>query len=125
MTVPLQPDLAPGRYVVRWKNISDSDGDAGEGAFAFYVGAQPTAADLAADAELDDENAEETQPAATATVAGGETPGAPTPGATPPVNGNDSNGGGANGVLIVAVVAAIAGAVIGFFGVRWFAKRRS
>src|SRR2546421_11821147 len=31
LSVPLQPDLAPGRYVVKWKNVSDDDGDAATG----------------------------------------------------------------------------------------------
>lgn len=52
-TVPLKPNLASGRYVVNWHNVSSEDGDPAEGAFSFYVSVQPTAADLAKDADLE------------------------------------------------------------------------
>lgn len=71
LTVGLRPSLPPGRYVVDWTNSSDADGDPNEGAFSFYVATQPTAADLAADAELVGEE----EPGGTATTQqGGATP---------------------------------------------------
>ena len=50
MTVGLQPELPPGRYVVQYNNVSDADGDPFAAGFAFYVGVEPTAEQLAADA---------------------------------------------------------------------------
>jgi methionine-rich copper-binding protein CopC len=50
--VTLKPDLPPGRYVVRFKTLSDEDGEEDEGAFAFYVGTQPTDAQRAQDGQL-------------------------------------------------------------------------
>ncbi len=52
LSVPLQPNLTPGRYVVHWKNVSDDDGDPATGAFAFYVRTQPNTVDRANDAQL-------------------------------------------------------------------------
>jgi CopC domain len=51
-TVPLQSGLTAGRYVVNWNNTAADDGDPLAGAFSFYVGPQPTAAQLAADQQL-------------------------------------------------------------------------
>ncbi len=51
-SVGLKPNLAPGRYLVSFKNVSDEDGEADSGRFAFYVGTAPTAAQTAADAKL-------------------------------------------------------------------------
>ena len=65
LTVPLQANAGNGRYVVNWNNTSEDDGDALSGAFAFYVGAGPTAAQTAADQQLD---AIETNVLATATA---------------------------------------------------------
>jgi methionine-rich copper-binding protein CopC len=50
--VALQPNLPAGRYVVSFKNVSDEDGEADHGQFAFYVGTGPTAAQKALDARL-------------------------------------------------------------------------
>jgi methionine-rich copper-binding protein CopC len=135
MTVPLAPDLPPGRYVVEWKNVSDADGDAADGAFSFYIGVPPTAEDLAADAEL-----AEIEEVNTPTPGGATTPepgGSPTASsddntpntsstATPPVASGDDDGGSSAAVaVIVGIMAVAAGLAVGFFGVRWFAKRRS
>jgi copper transport protein len=123
MTVPLAPNLPPGRYVVEWKNVSDADGDAADGAFSFYIGVQPTAEELAADATL-----EEQEPTPTATT------GAPTPGATPPAsstatppskNDDDDGGSGTAITVIIAIAAVAVGLAAGFFGVRWYANRRA
>jgi methionine-rich copper-binding protein CopC len=51
-SVGLQPNLPPGRYLVVFKTLSDQDGEADSGQFAFYVGAPPTADQQAADAKL-------------------------------------------------------------------------
>ena len=51
-SVGLQPNLPPGRYVVSFKNVSDEDGEADHGQFAFYVGTGPTAAQKPLDAKL-------------------------------------------------------------------------
>ncbi len=74
MSVPLQPDLADGRYVVNWMNLSDADGDRNVGAFSFYLNHVPTAVDLANDAALEQIGPEETPPT-------GETPAATVPAA--------------------------------------------
>ena len=124
MTVPLQPNLAPGRYVVRWKNVSDTDGDSAEGAFSFYVGVQPTAEDLTADAALEPENEETPSPAGRTSTPGTTPPASST--STPPVTGGDDDGNtGTVVAVVVALAAVVAGLAIGFFGVRWFANRRT
>jgi copper resistance protein C len=74
MSVPLAPNLPPGRYVVNWNNVSDADGHYLTGAFAFYVVVQPTAADRAADAVLATIGA----PTSTDTPTTGASPTAPT-----------------------------------------------
>jgi len=50
--VSVQPNLAPGRYVVTFKTMEEAGYDPDGGQFAFYVRVQPTAADRAADAIL-------------------------------------------------------------------------
>src|SRR5205823_2244347 len=50
--VALQPSLPAGRYVVSFHNVSDEDGEADHGQFAFYVGSGPTSAQKALDAQL-------------------------------------------------------------------------
>lgn len=37
LSVELAPDLAPGVYTVRWRTLSATDGDPGEGEFTFTV----------------------------------------------------------------------------------------
>ena len=80
MSVPLLGNLEDGRYVVRWKNVSDADGDPLEGAFSFYLNHIPNAVDLANDEQLAQIGAEPT--AAAETPAAGETPVSATPEAT-------------------------------------------
>lgn len=118
MSVPLQPDLPAGRYVVSWTNVSDADGDPAEGAFSFYVGVEPTEADLAADAELAAED-EQPTPAVSSPVAS-DTPGSPAPADVPDGGGDDGGGSG----IWIAVIAAAVGAGAGFFAVRWLMARR-
>jgi methionine-rich copper-binding protein CopC len=52
ISVALRPNLPNGRYVVRFQTLSDEDGESDSGAFAFYVGTQPSDAQKAQDAQL-------------------------------------------------------------------------
>ncbi len=109
LTVQLQPDLPPGRYVVQFKEVSDADGDPFEGGFAFYVGVEPTAEQLAADAEL--QPAESTPTAVSATP----TPAVDTP--TPlftsvPVGSGDGGGSDDNRTLVTFVFVGAAAVVL-------------
>ena len=104
MTVALNPDLEPGRYVVRWHNISDEDADPAEGAFAFYVGVEPTPPDLDADRALAKVGSEGATPTTVATIAAVETP-----------MSQDDDGDSAmliGGVAIAAVIVAVIGAAV-------------
>jgi methionine-rich copper-binding protein CopC len=124
LSVALKPDLAAGRYVVNWHNVSSADGDAAEGAYSFYVQTEPTADDLAKDAALEQMGAEPAEtptdapssseptviaPAAATSVApsGGTAGSAALPGTG---SGPDREGGGW-GILIAAALGTI-GAVI-------------
>lgn len=138
VSVPLQANLQPGRYVVTWKNVSDADGDPATGAFSFYVGKQPNANDLANDKQLESVGLEAETPgagstttaatprAAVTTAAGTQSPGisaaTPAPTATAPSGGGSGNGNTATYVIIAAAV--IGGAVIGFAGWQYAAQRR-
>jgi methionine-rich copper-binding protein CopC len=51
-SVGLQPNLPAGRYVVSFKNVSDQDGEADHGQFAFYVGNGPSSQQKNLDAAL-------------------------------------------------------------------------
>src|SRR5579864_8501234 len=51
-SVGLKPNLPAGRYLVSFKTLSDQDGEMDHGSYAFYVGVQPTAAQLAQDKTL-------------------------------------------------------------------------
>jgi methionine-rich copper-binding protein CopC len=51
-SVGLNPNPAPGRYVVAFQTLSDADGDADHGRFAFYIGSGPTPQQQALDAGL-------------------------------------------------------------------------
>ncbi|HET6615773.1 MAG TPA: copper resistance protein CopC [Dehalococcoidia bacterium] len=123
LTVDLPPSLPAGRYVVRYKNVSDEDGDPFEGAYAFYVGRQPTAAELAADAELTQEEAEETPTAAAATsTPAAQATSAATAVATPASTADDDDSGG-NITLILVVVGLVVLVVLVLAG--FFALSRS
>jgi hypothetical protein len=123
ISVPLQSGLAAGRYVVRWTNVSDEDGDPAEGAFSFYVQTQPGASDLADDKQLESIGAEAETPAAsdtpaTAATASGATAAAPTrTSATPAAASKSSDGGNGNTTLyvVVGVIAAAAVLAVGGF----------
>lgn len=133
MSVPLQAGLADGRYVVRWKNVSDADGDPAEGAFSFYLNYEPNTVDLANDEQLAQEGREETPAAETPTgettpvataiatsepTAGGEA----TPEATPGGD-NDDDDGGSNSTVWV-IVGAVAIGVAAGAGAYVFARSR-
>jgi methionine-rich copper-binding protein CopC len=129
MTVPLQPSLPPGRYVVEWKNISDADGDPFAAAFAFYVGTEPTEADVAADRVLaEEEGAEETPSVEAATpspVVGTAVSASPQATSTrAAAAGNDDDGGNDSAVWFIIIGGVIAGAAIGFGGYRFFQRNR-
>lgn len=96
MSIALQSGIGAGRYVVNWHNVSSDDGDAAEGAFSFYVQTQPTADDLAKDAELENVGAEEETPTAEAAspTAVPATP-APATSPEPPLISPAPGGGGA------------------------------
>ena len=124
LSVPLQPDLAPGRYVVNWKNVSDDDGDAATGAFSFYIRSQPTAADLANDQQLAQIGAEEETPSANASPAATARPGATgsAPSASPTATGAASSGGGTNTGLFIGIGVAVA--IVLIAGGGWFTFMR-
>lgn len=122
LTVALEPNLDEGRYVVRWHNVSDADGDPAEGAFSFYVGRQPTPEELAADEELAAIGAEDETPVTEPTPA--ETPAGPTPTAViEPVDGDEDDDGGTAGVIAIIVFAVVA--ALGLLAVGWVILRRS
>lgn len=99
--------LTAGRYVVEWMTTSDLDGDDDEGAFCFYVAAEPTAEQEAECALFDDDApATQTPPDAQPT----EPADSPTATAIPADNGADDDDGG--GIPVAAIVAIIAGVVV-------------
>jgi methionine-rich copper-binding protein CopC len=130
MSVPLQPTLEPGRYVVMWKNVSDADGDPAEGAFSFYVQDPPTEVDLENDADLELIGAEDTPVASgTGVPTAAATAGMPAPPTTerspspaPSVTPGDSSpdddddGGGASAIIAIVLVVGLvaAGTVAGY-----------
>lgn len=134
LSVPLKPGLAPGRYVVNWKNVADEDGESGEGAFSFYVGDYtPTTIDLANDAQLELVGAEkdETPGTSDTPLSSEDTPAAGRTAATTPAavatvtvtsgaETGDGDSGNSNVIRYVAIavgVGAVA-AVVGFFVAR-------
>lgn len=136
LSVPLQADLAPGRYVVNWKNTSDADGDPIEGAFSFYVNTQPNTVDLANDAQLAQIGFEDVT-AAAGTPAGGS-PNAATPAATVggsqspaisaatplPTSASSTRSDGDSNSALYAIVALVAVAILVGLGVWQYTMRR-
>lgn len=126
MTIALNPGLDPGRYIVRWKNVSDVDGEAAEGAFSFYVEARPSVEDLAADQGLAEIGAEEEPPEPTAgasTPSDGATEPPPSTTAVAPPAADDDSGG--RSILIIIAVIVIATIALGFAGARWLTRRKA
>jgi methionine-rich copper-binding protein CopC len=113
MTVALNPGLPDGRYVVRYTNVSDADGDAWAGAFSFYVGREPTEAEAAEDEEFEAAEGADDTPAPSESPDGDPT-------ATPVDNGDveEDDDGGVPPVLIIGGIAVAIGAVA---AVGWFA----
>ena len=105
MTVALAPGLAQGRYVVRWRNVSDEDADPAEGAFAFYVGAEPTRADVDADRALANVGREDVTPAAAPTMAspGGDDSGD---------DDDDTTRFFIGGAVLAAAIASVVGVIV-------------
>jgi methionine-rich copper-binding protein CopC len=136
LSVPLQADLAPGRYVVEYHNVSDDDGDPFNGAFAFYIQTQPTAVDKANDAQLAQIGSEEGTPGADETASSGTPSAAPTTAAaTAPATGgapavataaasSTSDSGGSDTGRNIAIAAAIVVALAVIAGAGWFAFLR-
>lgn len=108
ISTELPAGLGDGRYIVRWKTLSDEDGDDEEGAFCFYIGVEPTDAQEAECAAFAEVAPTPTEGAAAAT----STPAAPgaTPTASVPGDGEDDSDDGVPTALIV--VAAVAGAAV-------------
>ena len=122
LSVPLQPELTAGRYVVRWNNVSDEDGDPAEGAFSFYVNYEPNAVDLANDEQLaligEEGTPAATQPAAQTptdgeTPATGQTPAPTTDAITPPAADGQDDNSNTSIVLFVVGAIALAAALVG------------
>lgn len=118
LTVALQPDLVPGRYVVEWLNTSDEDGHEGTGAYAFYVGVEPTADQLAEDEELAQIEGDASptpdggEPTTTGTST--ESPVDPSPAATPSGNGDvDGDDDDADNTAALVVLIIIGGVLAG------------
>jgi methionine-rich copper-binding protein CopC len=129
MSVPLQPDLADGRYVVRWNNVSDEDGDPAEGAFSFYINYEPNAVDLENDAQLA-LIGEEATPASTPDASSTEPPvESPAIGDTPapqptPSTEDDGDDSSNTSVILIVVGSVIGAAVLVGLGY-WFLRGRS
>jgi hypothetical protein len=139
MSVALQPGLKPGRYVVRWKNVSDDDGDPAEGAFSFYVQIQPNAVDRDNDAQIELIGAEgETPPppgtvppqTSAATTPGGVATGSPAsatrPASTasaPTTSSPDASEDDSAGTTLYVVGAAMAAALVAGLGGWWLIRR--
>lgn len=128
VTIRLQPALTAGRYIVKWTNISDDDGDPANGAFSFYLQTQPNAVDLANDQQLESIGikTEATPVAATAAAVTSAVAGSPTPAATggagtPTVvapgigTGGSSNNTGL--YVTIGVIAAVVAAIAAGLGV--------
>jgi hypothetical protein len=131
ISVPLEPDLSPGRYVVRWTNVSDVDGDPAEGAFSFYLNAEPNTVDLQNDEQLEQIGAEDETPVADETLEADATSpataGPSQPESSPtlqPIGGpegdviEDDDGVTALVVIVIVAVVAVALAGIGWFWLR-------
>jgi methionine-rich copper-binding protein CopC len=120
LTVSLPAALPTGRYVVEYRNVSDEDGDPWEGAYAFYVGRQPTPEEAAADEELLGETEEATPTAAAAaetpTPAGQATAvDSPTQAAVDGRDEDDDAGGNITLFLVVGAIALVVVLVAGGF----------
>lgn len=133
MSVPLQPGLAPGRYVVHWRNVSDEDGDPAEGAFSFYVQTPPNEIDLRNDealALIGEEDAGTPTPTADGSPSPAETgtAAATTPEASPRAtavtDADSDDGGGDDGGLVIVIVTVIVVGVVAAAAAFYVVQRR-
>ncbi len=135
MSVPLQPRLPAGRYVVTFKNVSDADGDPFGCSLSFYVQTPPTAVDRANDAQLAAScSAGETPTAATPGAGQTAVPGtparesvtaaAPTQAPTPQPTADAGSGGGSNTGRNIGIAVAVAAAFVVVGGGGLFLARR-
>ncbi len=124
MRASLDLDLEPGRYTLRWTNLSAEDGDTDSGSIPFYVAAKPTISEIEQDRAIAQElliayPGDETDgPAATDT---------PAP-ATPAVVRSDRSDGaslGAGPIAWLAVGGLAALVVVGALGFHLGSRRRS
>ena len=131
LSVPLQPNLAAGRYVVNWSNTSDDDGDPATGAFSFYLNYTPNAVDLANDKQLEQIGfEEETTPTADTTPGAATSPTPATTTAAPrspiattatiaavqtPASTSTSDDGlSTSAIVAIIAIASLVGILIGF-----------
>lgn len=123
ISAALPAGLAQGRYIVKWHTVSDADGDPDTGAFCFYVGVQPTAAQQAECASF-----EPTPVPTIAAATASSSPAATQPAVTPAPTADDTpsgDDGGSSRAVIVGIVigAIIAVVVVGGAGLWWRSRR--
>ena len=111
----LPPGLASGRYIVRWMTLSDEDGDTANGAFCFYVGVQPTAAQQAECSAL--AGGTETPTPNVGAASGTPTPTAAAATPAPTATSSGDSGGGGGGIPAVAVVGVVIAAAVVVVGI--------
>jgi methionine-rich copper-binding protein CopC len=115
ISATLPADLVKGRYIVEWHTVSDEDSEPDSGAFCFYVGVQPTAAQQAECASF--------APTPVPTIADATASSSPQATAAvtsvPPGRGSDSTG------VIIGVVAGVIVAVVVGAGGLWWRSRRA
>jgi methionine-rich copper-binding protein CopC len=122
ISAALPANLAQGRYIVKWHNVSDADGDPDSGTFCFYVAVQPTSAQQAECASF--------VPTPVPTIApatGQSSPSATAAATAVPTKPSTSGGGGGSsstGVVVGVVVGVIvAVVVVGGAGLWWRSRQ--
>ena len=125
ISATLQQDLGQGRYIVRWKTVSDGDGDEAEGAFCFYVGTQPNSSQTAECLALEATPASEATIVGTGTPSTAEATSATTPEASPTVAPVDNSGdnGSNTGAIVGGIIGGIAAVVVLVGGVAFYMRR--
>jgi methionine-rich copper-binding protein CopC len=122
MSVALPRGLPHGRYTVQWKTTSDEDGEEDSGAFCFYLGVQPTAAQQAECASF--------APTPVPTIAAATASGSPVATQTPtptaaPTPGSTSSGASSSTGVVLGVVGVIVAVVIAGGAGLWWRSRRA
>ncbi len=113
------PELAPGKYQVRWTSFSSEDGELARGSYTFTVVAAPSPSPSPSPSPLPSPTpTQSTSPSASLAPITPATP-SPAPSAIPAPS--DASGGGGGAVLIL-IGAALA--VVGGIGI-WLVRRRS